>query len=120
MTVTTSTYEAESIALKHATEVAINLKDTIHDITNIPQKLIDIQVFCDNHHVVSSIFSTKDTCKSPLVIKDIGRMKQIVDRSDIISLSWIPTTQQIADAFTKGTASKQPIMSVLASGNFFY
>ena len=118
--VTTSTYEAEAIALKHATEVTINLKETIHEITNIPKKLIDIQAFCDNHHVVSSIFSTKDTCKSPMVIKDIGRMKQIVDRSDITSLSWIPTTQQIADSFTKGTASKVPLVTVLANGNFFY
>ena len=118
--VTTSTYESESIALKHATEVAINLKDSLHQITNIPKKLLDIQVFCDNHHVVSSIFTTKDTCKSPLVIKDIGRMKQIVDRSDITSLAWIPTSQQLADVFTKGTVSKQAISAVLANGRFFY
>ena len=118
--VTTSTYEAEAIALKHATEVAINLKETLLEITNIPRKLLDIQVFCDNHHVVSSIFSTKDTCKSPMVIKDIGRMKQIVDRSEITSLSWIPTEQQIADCFTKSTASKVAIRTVLRSGNFFY
>ena len=118
--VTTSTYEAEAIALKHATEVTINLKETLHEVTNIPKKLIDIQVFCDNHHVVSSIFSTKDTCKSPMVIKDIGRMKQIVDRSDITSLSWIPTEQQIADCFTKSTASRVPIRTILSSGNFFY
>ena len=69
---------------------------------------------------MSSIFTTKDTCKSPLVIKDIGRMKQIVDRSDITSLAWIPTSQQLADVFTKGTVSKQAISAVLANGRFFY
>lgn len=117
--VTTSTYEAEAIALREATEATLNLKDMIMEITNIPKRLIDIQAFCDNHHVVSSIFSTKDTCKSKLVIKDIGRMKQVVDRSDITSLAWIPTNQQIADCFTKATASKMEIISTLSNGVFF-
>ena len=118
--VTTSTYESEAIALKQATEHALNIKQTIMEIVNVPSRLIDIQAFCDNHHVVSSIFSTKDTCKSQMVIRDIGRMKQVVDRSDITSLAWIPTNQQIADCFTKGTASKQPLILTLANGNFFY
>ena len=47
-------------------------------------------------------------------------MKQIIDRSEITSLAWIPTEQQIADCFTKSTASKVPIRTVLRSGNFFY
>ena len=118
--VTTSTYEAEAIALREATEATLNLKDMIMEITNIPKRLIDIQAFCDNHHVVSSIFSTKDTCKSKLVIKDIGRMKQVVDRSDITSLAWVPTNQQIADCFTKATASKVDIISTLRNGCFFH
>ena len=94
--------------------------DTIMEVTNIPKKLLYIQVFCDNHHVVSSIFSTKDTCKSQMVLKDIGRMKQIIDRSEITSLSWIPTNQNIADVFTKGTASKIPIINTLTNAKFFY
>ena len=118
--VTTSTYEAESIALKFATEIAINFKTTLQEITNIPDKLLGIQIFCDNHHVVSSIFTTKDTCKSPMVIRDIGRMKQIVDRGDITSLSWIPTDQNLADCFTKGTASKIPLITALNRATFFY
>ena len=118
--VTTSTYEAESIALRDAAERVINIRDTIMEVTNIPKKLLDIQVFCDNHHVVSSIFSTKDTCKSQMVLRDIGRMKQIIDRSEITSLSWIPTNQNIADVFTKGTASKAPIINTLTNAKFFY
>ena len=117
--VTTSTYEAESIALREATERVMNIKDMIREITNIPKKLIDIQIFCDNHHVVSSIFSTKDTCKSQMVLKDIGRMKQIIDRSEITSLAWIPTSQNIADVFTKGTAAKSPIINTLTEARFF-
>ena len=118
--VVTSTYEAEAIALKYATEIAINFKDMLKEITNMPEKLLGIQVFCDNHQVVSLVFTTKDTCKSPLVIKDIGRMKQIVDRGEITSLSWVPTDQNLADCFTKGTASKIPLITVLNRASFFY
>ena len=117
--VTTSTYEAEAIALKYASEIAINFRDMISEITNIPEKLLNTQVFCDNHHVVSSVFTTKDTCKSPMVLKDIGRMKQIIDRGEITSLAWIPTEQNLADVFTKATVSKIAIITTLARGQFF-
>ncbi len=52
---------AEDIALKYATEIAINFKSMLLEETNMPEKLLDIQIFCDNHHVVSSIFTTKVT-----------------------------------------------------------
>ena len=118
--VVTSTYVTEAIALKYAREIAINFKDMLKEITIMPEKLLVIQVFCDNHHVVSSVFTTTDTCKSPSVIKDIGRMKQIVDRGEITSLSWVPTGQNLADCFTKGTASKVPVTTVLSKALFFY
>ena len=65
---------------------------------------------------MSSIQSTKDTCKTVRVRADIGRMKQIVDRHEIRSLHLIPTGRQLADVFTKGSVSKVDICRTLADG----
>ena len=114
--VVTSTYEAEAIALTQAAEEALAVKRQIRALTEIPEDLIEVEVYCDNHDVVSSIQSTKDTCKSVRVRGDIGRMKQIVDRHEIRSLHWIPTDRQLADVFTKGTVSKVDICRTLTDG----
>ena len=116
--VVTSTYEAEAIALTQASEEAIAIKRQVIALTDIPSDLILIEVFCDNHDVVSSVHSTKDACKSTRVRADVGRMKQIVDRKEIEVLHWIPTEKQLADVFTKGTVSKVAICSTLENGTF--
>ena len=117
--VVTSTYEAEAIALTQATEEAIAIKRQVMALTEIPSELIQIEVFCDNHDVVSSVHSTKDTCKSTRVRADVGRMKQIVDKKEVEALNWIPTEKQLADVFTKGTVSKVAICSTLENGEFY-
>ena len=116
--VVTSTYEAEAIALTQATEEAIAIKRQVMALTDIPSDFIQIEVFCDNHDVVSSVHSTKDTCRSTRVRADVGRMKQIVDKKEIGALHWIPTEKQLADVFTKGTVSKVAICSTLENGTF--
>ena len=116
--IVTSTYEAEAIALTQAAEEAIAIKRQVIALTGIPDGLIEIEIFCDNHDVVSSVHSTKDTCKSVRVRADIGRMKQIVDKKEIGYLSWIPTEKQLADVFTKGTTSRTAICNTLARGEF--
>ena len=94
----TSTYEAEAIALIKASE--------------------EVEVLCDNHDVVSSVYSTKDTCKSIRVRADVGRMEQIIDRREVTIVTWIPTEKQLADAFTHSTVSRSAICSKLANAEF--
>ena len=114
----TSTYEAESIALTAATEEAIQLKKEFINLIGCTPDMIDIQLYCDCHDVVASIFSTKDICKSVRVRSDIGRMKQIMYREEITSLAWVPSELQLANALTKSSASKVALVSTLMKGSF--
>ena len=116
--IVTSTYEAESIALTVATEEVIQLKKEIINLVGCNLELIDIYVFCDCHDVISSVFSTKDICKSARVRSDVGRMKQIINRKEITSLAWVPGEQQLANAMTKSSASKVSLVSTLMKGSF--
>ena len=117
--IVTSTYEAEAIALTNATEEAIQLKMEIINLVGCNPELVEIQVFCDCHDVIASIFSTKDICKSVRVRSDIGRMKQILERKEIEVLAWIPTEKQLADAMTKASAVKTPLSYTLQKGQFY-
>ena len=118
--IVTSTYEAESIALTVATEEAIQLKKELINLIGCSPDLISIEVFCDCHDVIASVFSTKDICKSVRVRSDIGRMKQIIDKEEILSLTWVPSEQQLADGMTKGSASKMALVSTIAEGRFYH
>ena len=53
--VVTSTYEAEAIALTQAAEEALAIKRQVIGLTGIPDDLIEIELYCDNHDVISSI-----------------------------------------------------------------
>ena len=117
--IVTSTYEAEAIALTSAIEEVIQLKKELMNLVGCPPEMIEIQVFCDCHDVIASIFSTKDACKSVRVRSDVGRMKQILEKKEITSLSWIPSEQQLADALTKATASRIPLTHTLQRGEFY-
>ena len=117
--IVTSTYEAEAIALTTATEEAIQLKKELIDLMGCSPESIEIEVFCDCNDVIESIFSTKDVCKSVRVRSDVGRMKQILEKEEITSLSWIPSGKQLADALTKATASKLPLTYTLQRGQFY-
>ena len=62
------------MALTEAAEEGLSIKRQLVAITSIPADLIEVEAFCDNHDVVSSVFSTKDTCKSVRVRVDVMRM----------------------------------------------
>ena len=109
--VVTSTYEAESIALAVATEEAIQLKKQLINLVGCSPDIIDIEVSFDFHDVISSVFSTKDICRSVQVRLDIGRLKQIIDKGEISSLIWVPTEQQLADALKKASSSNYQTQS---------
>ena len=77
-------------------------------------------MFCDCHDVVASVFSTKDMCKSMRVrSSDVGKMKQILDKEEISTLTWIPTEQQLADVMMKLSALKVALVSKLSGGKFY-
>ena len=118
--IVTSTYEAESIALTVATEEAIQLKKEIINLIGCSPDSIQIEVFCDCHDVIASVFSTKDICKSVRVRSDIGRMKQVIEKGEISVLAWIPNEKQLADSLTKASASKIALVSTLAEGQFYH
>ena len=50
----TSTYEAEAIALTQAAEEALAIKRQVIGLTGIPDDLIEIELYCDNHDVIQS------------------------------------------------------------------
>ena len=50
---------------------------------------------------------------------DVGKMKQILDKEEISTLTWIPTEQQLADVMMKLSALKVALVSKLSGGKFY-
>ena len=117
--VSTSTYEAETLALLAALEDAIMLKLKLTQITGFPENLIKIEAFCDCNDTVEAIRSTKQNNKSVLVQADIAKIKQLVERKQVNTINWIPTQHQLADCLTKRGAATTAIKQTVVKGKFF-
>ena len=61
-------------------EEALEIKKPIIGLTGIPDDLVQVEIYCNNHDVIQS---TKDSFKTVRVYTNIGRINQIVDRHEV-------------------------------------
>jgi len=110
-TVSTSTTEAELLALSHVGKEVQHLARIFKAIRFDAEQNIEIE--CDNQQTVRIVSSEQPTITTKLRHVDIHQfwLRQEVQSGKFI-IQWVPTTEMIADGLTK-PLSKQPHQSFL-------
>jgi hypothetical protein len=112
-----STLAAETLSLLAALEQAIVIRHQVAEILNCSPESIKIESFIDNNDAYEAIYSSKQVMKGRLRI-DIGAIKEMVEKKEIDSVSWIPAKHQLADCLTKRGASTRTLIETIVNGRF--
>ena len=106
-----STLSAETLALVECAEAASYISWIIRDII----KCHNLAVHClvDNRSLVEALNSSHSVEDRRLRI-DIALLKDMLSRGEINSVSWVGTSEQLADCLTKRGASAQRLRAVLS------
>ena len=106
-----STLSAETLALVECAEAASYLGKIIRDIVKCHD--LAVQCFVDNRSLVEALNSSHSVENRRLRI-DIALLKEMLSRGEINSVSWVSTSEQLADCLTKRGASAQRLRAVLS------
>jgi hypothetical protein len=94
--------EVELIALDTAIVEAEWLRELLMDLLMVEKLIPAILVNCDNETVIIKVNSSKDNMKSSRHVKRRLKSVRKLRSSRVIALDYIPTTENLADQFTKG------------------
>lgn len=104
-----STLAAEASALAEGAERAIYIAKKIEEITKGTQ--IQIHCFVDNKSVVDALLSGKEV-EGRLSRIDMKAIEEMVEKKQI-NVSWVGTSNQLADCLTKRGASTEKLREAL-------
>ncbi|KAJ5736618.1 uncharacterized protein N7483_001743 [Penicillium malachiteum] len=99
-TVSTSTTEAELLALAAAGKQLLWIKRFFRSITFDP--MVQMEIFCDNKPTVDLMIRSKSVYTTKLRHVDIHRhwLRQEV-QTKALRINWIPSSEMLADGLTK-------------------
>ena len=110
-----STLAAETLAFVEGCDVAFLMAKLIAEIVNNDRNsTLPITCKTDN----KSLFDAANTCKTISDIRlrvEMSIVREMLDRGEI-KLSWIKSTDQLADVLTKSGASSSPLLEVIEKG----
>ena len=106
-----STLSAETLALVECAEAASYLGRIIRDIVKC--QALAVHCFVDNRSLVEALDSSRGVEDRCLRI-DIALLKDMLSRGEVNSVSWVRTSEQLADCLTKRGASAQRLRSVIS------
>ena len=107
----TSTLAAETLSLLAALEEAIVICHQLAEMIEFKPK---IEAFIDNNDAYEAVHSLKQETKDRLRI-DIGCIKEMINRNEVESLTWVPAGLQLADCLTKRGASTRSLIKTINS-----
>lgn len=93
-----STAEAEYIAGAHAISELIHLKSLLSEFLN--HKTVSAHIFIDNQSTIKLIQNQMNTKASKHIAIKYHYIKDIINKR-IVSISYVPTDENISDIFTK-------------------
>ena len=108
-----SAMAAEILSLQQASEHAMLLQALINELYAFDKSLTPIVCVIDIKQLHESLFSTKVVEDKRLHI-DICGLRQSLERKGIHDAKRVASVNQLADCLTKGTASADRLMRVLA------
>ena len=112
-----STLTAEALVLCEGLEASIYLSELLAEFLNIPRNKIEIHGVTDNMSVLNAIQSTTAVSDRRLR-REIGAIKEMVDRKEVSSIKWVPGSKQLADVLTKKGVNGAKLLETLQEGRF--
>ena len=110
-----STLAPEMLSLSEALEHAIYLKEIIMELTAADNTGIPVETLVDNRSVEDAIYSTKSVDDKCLRF-DVGSIKEMLNKKEIMKVQWIPREKMIANTLTKCRASRFDLLRCIQEG----
>lgn len=110
-----STLAAEALSLCDGLETALHIRRVLEDTLNLPSKTIKIHGIVDNRSTVDAVKSTT-VVDDKRLRREIGAIKQLLERGDINSITWVPGSEQLADVLTKRGVNSCKLLNVIQTG----
>ena len=105
-----STLAAETMALLEGAEAGVYLANILKEVLGV--KMATVSCITDNKSLVDSLYSTKRVDDKRLRI-DMAVLRDMIDREEVFSVSWVDTHKQLADCMTKRGASTERLRAAL-------
>lgn len=109
-----STIAAETLAMGEATDSCFYIAAILAEILSFK---VPIHCLIDNKSLFENVHSTKSVSEKRLRI-EVATIKQMIERNEIKSVSWVETDQQLADCLTKKGVNVNKLMNVIVNGHF--
>ena len=103
------------LSLSEALEHAIYLKQIIMELTAADNASIPIEALVENRSVEDAIYSTKSVDDKRLRV-DVGSIKEMLNKKEVMKVPWIPGEKMIANALTKCGASSFDLLRCIQEG----
>ena len=107
-----SSLAAEIMVLIDGIENALHLRNMMEELLNLPKNSIPIKATVDNNSLVASLNSTSSVDDKRLR-RDIGAVKQMLERKEVTEVGWCPGNEQLADTMTKATAPAHRLLQAI-------
>ncbi|KAK3874883.1 hypothetical protein Pcinc_020202 [Petrolisthes cinctipes] len=106
-----STLSAEALALLECAETAVYLASILSELSGSGK--FKIKCFVDNKSLVDALYSSRSVEDRRLRI-DIAVLQDMLERGEIDGVSWVDTSQQLADCLTKKGASTERLRAAVS------
>lgn len=112
-----STLAAETLSLCDGLENALHVRSILEDTLNLHEKTIKIHGIVDNRSTVDAVKSTT-VVDDKRLRREIGGVKELLERGEVSSISWVPGSDQLADVLTKRGVNNLKLLNVIQTGAF--
>ena len=106
-----STLADETLALLECVEATVYLSHILLDLAQLAN--IKIKSFVDNKSLVDTLYSSKGIDDRGLRI-DMAVLQDMLEKDEFDEMSWIDTSQQLANSLTKGSASTMQLRAAIS------
>ena len=104
-----STHAAETLALVDATEAAVYFQNFMRELLGLSNDSKSLKIHCktDSNALYKSVHSNTQILDKRLRI-ETAILRQMIEKKEVASIDWVPSTEQLADSLTKfGVPSKK-------------
>ena len=97
-----STHAAETLALVDAAEAAIYFQNFMKELLGLSHDTKNLKIHCrtDSNGLYKSVHSNTQILDKRLRI-ETAILRQMLEKEEIASIDWVPSTEQLADSLTK-------------------
>jgi hypothetical protein len=114
---------AEGIALGRCLDEAVNIRQAMLQILNVPERTKDgeytylpITGITDSKSLWDNIHSSSQADDLKLR-REVASIREQIELKEVAEVKWTPTHLQLADSLTKNQASPETLIRVLTSGD---